>query len=95
MSRLPITAAVVLAVGEEARRLVAEGRGKTLLLMPGWWYVITAESFIDRLTEVPDVLALAPQVKCPILYIRGDQENAERYPAEAFVGRACAPATPW
>ena len=60
--------------------------------MPGWWYVITAESFIDRLTEVPDVLALAPEVKCPVLYIRGDKENAERYPAETFVERATAPA---
>jgi len=76
----------------EARRLVGEGRGKTLLLMPGWWYVITAESFLDRLTEVPDVLALAPEVKCPILFIRGDKENAERYPAEEFVRRATAPA---
>jgi len=76
----------------EARRLVGEGRGRTLLLMPGWWYVITAESFLDRLTEVPDVLALAPEVKCPILFIRGDKENAERYPAEAFVRRATAPA---
>ncbi len=75
-----------------ARKLVAEGRGKELMLMPGWWYVITAESFIDRLTEVPDVLALAPEVKCPVLYIRGDKENAERYPAEQFVERATAPA---
>ena len=43
-------------------------------------------------TEVPDVLALAPEVKCPILFIRGDKENAERYPAEEFVRRATAPA---
>jgi pimeloyl-ACP methyl ester carboxylesterase len=75
-----------------ARKLVAEGRGKELMLMPGWWYVITAESFIDRLTEVPDVLALAPEVKCPVLYVRGDKENAERYPAEVFVERATVPA---
>jgi pimeloyl-ACP methyl ester carboxylesterase len=75
-----------------ALKLVQEGRRKELMLMPGWWYVITAESFIDRLTEVPDVLALAPEVRCPILYIRGDKENAERYPAEAFVERATAPA---
>jgi len=76
----------------QAKALVAEGRGQELMLMPGWWYVITAESFLDRLTEVPDVLALAPEVKCPILFIRGDKENAERYPAEEFVRRATAPA---
>jgi hypothetical protein len=79
-------------IHSKARKLVEEGRGKELMLMPGWWYVITAESFIDRLTEVPDVLALAPEVRCPILYIRGDKENAQRYPAEAFVERATAPA---
>ena len=73
-----------------ARELVAQGRGRELLLMPGWWYVITAESFIDRLTEVPDTIALAPQVKCPVLCIRGDKENAERYPAEEFA-RAAGP----
>ena len=75
-----------------ARKLVAEGRGKELIVMPGWWYVITAESFIDRLTEVPDTIALAPQVKCPILALRGDKESAERYPAEEFAAAAKAPA---
>jgi pimeloyl-ACP methyl ester carboxylesterase len=78
-------------IHEHARKLVAEGRGKELILMPGWWYVITAESFIDRLTEVPDTIALAPKVKCPILCIRGDKENAQRYPAEEFQRAAAAP----
>ena len=76
----------------QAKKLVAEGRGRELILMPGWWYVITAESFIDRLTEVPDTIALAPQVKCPILAIRGQKENAERYPAEEFAAAAKTPA---
>lgn len=76
----------------QARAMVAAGRGRDLMLMPGWWYVITAESFLDRLTEVPDVLALAPQVRCPVLAIRGDRENAHRYPAEEFCERATAPA---
>jgi pimeloyl-ACP methyl ester carboxylesterase len=61
------------------------------MLVPGWWYVITAESFLDRLTEMPDVLELAPQIKCPVLYVRGDQENPETYPAEAFRDRAAGP----
>jgi len=56
--------------------------------MPGWWYVITAESFLDRLSEMPDVLALAPKITCPVLYIRGDQESAQQYPAEDFQRRA-------
>lgn len=76
----------------QAEAMVAAGRGKELLLMPGWWYVISAESFLDRMTAMPDVLALAPRITCPVLYIRGDQESAENYPAEAFCARAGGPA---
>ena len=74
-----------------ARELVASGRGRELMLMPGWWYAISAESFLDRLSETPDVLALAPQVKCPVLYLRGDRESRENYPAEEFKARAGGP----
>jgi pimeloyl-ACP methyl ester carboxylesterase len=80
-------------IHERARALVAQGRGQELMLIPGWWYVITADSFIDRLTEVPDTVALAPQVKCPSLCIRGDKELPDRYPAEEFARAATAPST--
>jgi pimeloyl-ACP methyl ester carboxylesterase len=72
----------------QARALAAAGKGRDLMLMPGWWYVITAESFLDRRTAMPDILELAPSIRCPVLYIRGDQESAENYPAEAFRDRA-------
>jgi pimeloyl-ACP methyl ester carboxylesterase len=72
----------------QAKALVAEGRGSELMLMPGWWYVITAESFLDRCSEMPDVLELAPRITCPVLYLRGDQESADAYPAEKFQARA-------
>jgi pimeloyl-ACP methyl ester carboxylesterase len=74
-----------------ARRLVAEGRGRELMLMPGWWYVTTAESYLDRMTQLPDVLALAPQVRCPSLFIAGDQEPPDLYPAERFAAVAGGP----
>ncbi len=74
-----------------ARALVAEGRGRELMLMPGWWYAISAESYLDRLTGTPDVLELAPTIKCPTLYVRGDQEPRENYPAEDFQARAGGP----
>jgi len=67
-----------------ARELVAAGRGRELMLMPGWWYAISAESYLDRLTETPDGIALAPTIKCPTLYLRGDKESRENYPAEDF-----------
>jgi len=76
-----------------ARELVALGRGRELMLMPGWWYAISAESFLDRLATVPDTVALAPQVRCPVLAIRGSKEDRGRYPAEEFQARCGGPCT--
>jgi pimeloyl-ACP methyl ester carboxylesterase len=75
-------------VGRQAREMVAAGRGGELMLLPGWWHVLTAESYLDYCSELPDVLALAPRIKCPTLYIRGDKEPAHIYPAEEFAARA-------
>ena len=76
---------------EQARALVGAGRGRDFILMPGWWYVITAESFLDRIATVPDTIALAPRIKCPVLAIRGDKEERSRYPAEEFQRAAGGP----
>ncbi|HEX5453662.1 MAG TPA: alpha/beta hydrolase [Stellaceae bacterium] len=78
-------------ITEQARALVAAGRGRELMLMPGWWYVISAESFLDRMTRMPDVLGLAPSIRCPTLFVRGDQEDPDTYPAERFRERAGGP----
>lgn len=78
---------------ERAREMVKAGRGRELMLMPGWWYAISAESFLDRLTETPDILELAPKVKCPTLYVRADQEPRDGYPAEDFMARSGGPCT--
>jgi pimeloyl-ACP methyl ester carboxylesterase len=69
---------------QQARNMVATGRGRELMFMPGWWYVISAESFLDRIVSVPDTIALVPNIKCPVLAIRGDKEDRDRYPAEEF-----------
>ncbi len=74
-----------------ARALVDAGRGRELMLVPGWWYVISAESYLDRMTQMPDILELAPSIKCPVLYIRGDREPPEAAPAEEFKRRAGGP----
>ena len=74
-----------------ARDLVDAGRGRELMFMPGWWYVISAESFLDRIKTVPDTLALAPEIRCPVLCIRGDKEDIDRYPAEEFQRTAGGP----
>ena len=74
-----------------ARKLVADGRGKELMLMPGWWYVITAESFLDRLTAVPDVLALAPRGEVSRSLHPRRQGESGPLPGGDFVERASAP----
>lgn len=71
-------------LAQRARELVAAGKGRELMFMPGWWYVISAESFLDRIINVPDTISLAPRIKCPVLAIRGDKEDRDRYPAEEF-----------
>ena len=76
-----------------ARRLVAAGRGSELMLLPGWWHVVSAGTFVDLLTALPDVVALAPAIRCPVLYLRGDQEPAELYPAEDFRAGAAGECT--
>jgi pimeloyl-ACP methyl ester carboxylesterase len=74
-----------------ARRMVADGRGKELIVLPGWFWVVTAESYLDYAFELPDVLALAPRITCSVLTLRGDQEPAHIYPAEEFATRAGGP----
>ncbi|MDQ5847697.1 MAG: alpha/beta hydrolase [Pseudomonadota bacterium] len=73
-------------ITDEAVRRVREGRGGELMLLPGWWYVSTAESFLD-LASCPDTLELAPRIGCPVLYLRGEREPRDLYPAEEFQRR--------
>ena len=72
----------------QARHMVAEGRGRELIVLPGWFWVVSAQSYLDYAYQLPDVLELAPHITCPTLYIRGDQEPAHVYPAEEFARRA-------
>tara|TARA_B100000767_G_scaffold267877_2_gene287247 strand:- start:798 stop:1721 length:924 start_codon:yes stop_codon:yes gene_type:complete len=74
-----------------AREAVAAGQGGELMLLPGWWYAIAAESLVDNLDRLPATMDLAPRVSCPTLFIAGDQEPSEMYPAEAFVQQVSGP----
>jgi pimeloyl-ACP methyl ester carboxylesterase len=79
------------ATSARARTLFAAGRGKELMTVPNWWYVISAESYVDRATSTPDILELAPTITCPVLYVRGRAEPKDVYPAEAYAERAGGP----
>lgn len=71
-----------------AAALVAQGRGRELMLLPGWWHVAAAESVLDYATNMPDILDNAPRMGMPVLVMRGDHESEDLYPAEMFT-RCC------
>ncbi|MEK9661223.1 MAG: alpha/beta fold hydrolase [Alphaproteobacteria bacterium] len=75
----------------EAEQMIAAGRGDELMLLPGWWYVATWRSYLDRLTTMPGTVATAPRIECPVLYIRGDRERVDAYPAERFAAASGGP----
>ena len=56
----------------KALELVAQNKGRELMSLPGWWYLISAESYLDRLVSIPNTIT------------RGDKEDQHRYPAEEF-----------
>lgn len=74
--------------GAQARELVASGNGATLMTMPGWYYVTTAASFVDTLDNSPVLLDEASKITCPVLFLRGSEEDRDLYPAEAFAEAA-------
>ncbi len=71
-----------------AAELVDAGHGEQLMTMPGWYYVTTAASFVDAMTNSPRLLEDAAGITCPVLFIRGSQEDRDLYPAEAFAEAA-------
>jgi len=96
-SMVPLASQAGLLAGErlpqitaQAQEMVKAGRGRELMLLPGWWYVTSAASFLD-LANCPDILELAPRIPCPVLYLRGDAEPRELYPAEEFKRRCAGP----
>jgi pimeloyl-ACP methyl ester carboxylesterase len=61
------------------------------MLIPAWWWVISAHTYLDRLANASDLVENAKRIKCPVLFIRGDQEPKENYPAERFKENSAGP----
>jgi pimeloyl-ACP methyl ester carboxylesterase len=72
----------------QARRLVAAGAGQTLMLVPGWWYLITATTYVEFLDHCPDLVEMATDIPCETLFIRSEEEPSDLYPAEDVSRRA-------
>lgn len=81
------------AVDAEAKRLVAEGRGGQMIAVTGWWYAITAASWVDLSKNVPLTVENACRYPGPILALRGEKEATDLYPAEAVAEAAGGRAT--
>jgi len=79
------------ALKKEAEALVAAGKPRQLMLIPSWWWVISARTYLDRLTNAPDLVENAKRIQCPVLFIRGDREPVENYPAERFKENCAGP----
>ena len=75
----------------QAETMVVQGKGRELMLLPGWWWAISAESFLDRTRNTPDTVECAAKICCPSLFLRGSKEDPVSYPAEAFAANAAAP----
>ena len=69
-------------VDAEARKLVKAGQGDQIIGLPGWWYAITAASWVDLAENVPSTVENARRYPGPILALRGSMEPPEIYPAE-------------
>lgn len=98
----PLTYARACASGElagekatgllrRARALVEADRGDELMLMPGWWFAASASSLVDRHDNTPDLLVNARSIQCPSLFLVGELESPETYPAERFASQAGGP----
>ena len=76
---------------QEAQKLLAAGKPRQLMLIPAWWWVISARTFMDRLTNAADLVENAKRIRCPVLFVRGDQEPMANYPAEKFQEKCSGP----
>jgi pimeloyl-ACP methyl ester carboxylesterase len=71
-----------------AREMVERGDGREMMLVPGWWYVISAQTYVEFLDKCPDIVELASGVPCETLFVRSIEEPQELYPAEEFAARS-------
>ena len=57
-----------------AKEMISNGQGDELIQMPGWYWITTPKSIVDLATNLPHLIEEASRIKCPVLFIRGDQK---------------------
>ena len=74
-----------------AEQMVADGQSRELLHLPGWYHAMSAATYVDASTAMPSLIDQASNITCPVLFIRGDAEPADNYPAEQFADECAGP----
>ena len=74
-----------------AKKMIAEGQEDKIIQMPGWYWITTPRSLLDLAENLPDLIEEASKINCPVLFIRGEKEPKDLYPAEAFKNECNAP----
>ena len=76
---------------EDAKKMIAEGQGDNLMKMPGWYWITTPLSILDLAENLPSLIGEASEINCPVLFIRGEKEPEDLYPAELFKEKCNTP----
>ena len=69
---------------ETAKLMVIRGEGDRIITLPGWYWATTPRSFLDLSKNLPRLLYEAARIKCPVLFIKGEHEPEDLYPAKKF-----------
>ena len=69
---------------EIAKTMTAEGQEDDIIKMPGWYWITTPRSILDLAENLPSLIEEAPKINCPVLFVRGEKEPEDLYPAEIF-----------
>ena len=76
---------------QTARKMLTEGQENNIMRMPGWYWVTTPRSILDLAENLPSLIEEASKINCPVLFIRGEEEPEDLYPAELFKEKCKAP----
>ena len=69
---------------DKAKNMIADGKADDIMCLPGWYWITTPRSLLDLSQNLPHLIAEASKISCPVLFIRGDQEPEDLYPAMSF-----------
>ena len=61
-----------LEIIDIAREMISNGQGDELIQILVWYWITTPRSIVDLATNFPHLVEEASRIKCPVLFIRGN-----------------------